>query len=153
VVGAVVEASSVGTIEELASVGTIEELASVMTVLDLKSLPTIFSPIAKAPATKNTHATIIDIGIMLLSKKSTPIPKRIAKEISTRYLTYFRTTNSLYSAFPNDFHTSVNYACSALKVFWNVPAIGPPSYRPLLPPPARAVKNFLCSAFKLLAAA
>jgi len=85
VVGAVVEASSVGTIEELASVGTIEELASVMTVLDLKSLPTIFSPIAKAPATKNTHATIIDIGIMLLSKKSMPIPKRIAKEISCVY--------------------------------------------------------------------
>jgi hypothetical protein len=58
---------------------------------DLESLPTIFSAMAKAAATKNTHATSIDIGIMLVGKECMPIPKRIANEISTKYLTYFFT--------------------------------------------------------------
>ena len=62
----------------------------------LNSLPTILSPIAKPPATKNTHATSIDIGIMLLLKKRMPKPKRIANEVSTRYLKYFFTTNSVF---------------------------------------------------------
>jgi len=33
---------------------------------------------------------------MLLGKKCMPIPKRIANEISTKYLTYFFTTNSVF---------------------------------------------------------
>jgi hypothetical protein len=51
---------------------------------------------AKAAATKNTHATSIDIGIMFVGKECMPIPKRIANEISTKYLTYFFTRICLF---------------------------------------------------------